>query len=208
MSEVVAESPARTRRARQRADTRERLFEAAIAEFMQVGFASAQIPRIAKAAGVSRGTFYFHFPSKEHVLEELMERRERAIIERLAALRVDPPGFRVVLARLLDEIESESDEVDLGPLMRDVLAHYVRRDPGEPDSEGALGLLDELAYHIACAAERGEIRRDVEPERLAAMVLTSIFGLIVTHRASDPERRVGLELLIDLLLDGMGPKSS
>lgn len=208
MSETIVRSPASTRRDRQREDTRERLFAAAIAEFIQVGFAAAQIPRIAEAAGVSRGTFYFHFPSKEHVLEELMERRERAIIERLAGLRAAPPAFRVVLAQLLDEIEIVNDEPELGPLMRDVLAHYVRRDPGEPDSEGALGLLDELAHHIRSAADRGEVRRDIEPERLAAMVLTSIFGLIVTHRASDPDRRVGLELLIDLLLDGMGPRSS
>lgn len=195
-----------TRRDRQRADTRERLFEAAIAEFLQVGFAGAQIPRIAEAAGVSRGTFYFHFPSKEHVLDELMERAERAILERLSALRAKPPSFRSVLAQLLDAIEGESDHPELGPLMRDVLAHYVRRDPGEPDSEGARGLLEELAHHIQAAADRGEIRRDVEPERLAAMVLTSLFGLIVTHRASDPARRVDLELMLDLLLDGMGPK--
>ena len=34
------------------------------------GFSNAQIDRIVERAGVARGTFYFHFPTKEHVLVE------------------------------------------------------------------------------------------------------------------------------------------
>ncbi len=56
------------RRERQRLETRARLYETALAEFKDVGFNDAQIDRIAEKAGVARGTFYFHFPTKEHVL--------------------------------------------------------------------------------------------------------------------------------------------
>ena len=43
--------------------------------------AAADVSVITREAGVARGTFYFHFPTKEHVLAEL-ERHEEA---RLAA---------------------------------------------------------------------------------------------------------------------------
>jgi len=63
-----------TRRERQRLETRGRLYEAALAEFRRVGFANAQIEAIVERAGVARGTFYFHFPTTEHVLLEFQHR--------------------------------------------------------------------------------------------------------------------------------------
>ncbi|WBO23886.1 helix-turn-helix domain-containing protein [Sphingomonas abietis] len=46
-------------------DTRERLLEAAAAEFLRHGFAGANVGKIAGAAGVSKKTVYVHFASKE-----------------------------------------------------------------------------------------------------------------------------------------------
>ena len=62
-----------------RLETRARLFDAAFAEIGRHGLAGADVSAIAAAAGVVRGTFYFHFPTKEHVLVEL-ERNEEARI--------------------------------------------------------------------------------------------------------------------------------
>src|SRR5690348_13269603 len=59
----------------QRLQTRERLLGAAIAEFKRSGMTDADVGAIVAAAGVAHGTFYFHFPTKEHVLFEV-ERRE------------------------------------------------------------------------------------------------------------------------------------
>ena len=42
-------------------DTRERLLEAAAAEFLRHGFAGANVGKIAGAAGVSKKTVYVHF---------------------------------------------------------------------------------------------------------------------------------------------------
>ena len=93
MSRQAARTPAPqprpqlNRRERQRAETRERIFQAALEEFRQVGTDAAQIPRIAAAAGVVRGTFYYYFPSKEHVLLELRGRVEGEIAASLWRLR-------------------------------------------------------------------------------------------------------------------------
>ena len=54
----------------QRLRTRARVLDAAIVEFQRVGTKSADNNAIVDAAGVSRSTFYIHFPTKEHVLLE------------------------------------------------------------------------------------------------------------------------------------------
>ena len=195
-----------SQRERQRADTRERIFQAAVAEFLRSGYGEAQIPRIAEAAGVVRGTFYFHFPSKEHVLRELMERVEADLVERLRAQRGVARSLRAVLSTLVDAITAVNEALEASKLVNDVLALYVRAgDDGEPGDRDS-GVLDELSHHVAQAVERGELRRDVEPERMAALVLTSVFGLNVSRRSVDGSGREDFDLLVELLLDGMGGK--
>src|SRR5205085_7825923 len=56
----------------QREETRHKLYEAALEVFRRDGVAAARIDDITRAVGTSRGTFYFHFPTKEHVLVERM----------------------------------------------------------------------------------------------------------------------------------------
>jgi AcrR family transcriptional regulator len=65
---AVAPTGRLRRRDLQRLATHKRLFEAAIGEFQRVGFAKAQAAQIAANAGVAHGTFFFHFPTKDHVL--------------------------------------------------------------------------------------------------------------------------------------------
>src|SRR6185369_8607318 len=111
-------------RAQRRAETRTRLYESALAEFQRAGVAEAQIERIATGAGVVRGTFYFHFPTKEHVLLELQRRHETRLCDRLARLADDAP-LRAVLetvgASILDD-----EAWDRRPgLMREMVAMYA-----------------------------------------------------------------------------------
>ena len=67
-----------------RLQTRERLMGAAIAEFKRTGMAEADVSAIVAAAGVAHGTFFFHFPTKEHVLLALERREEDRIAKQFA----------------------------------------------------------------------------------------------------------------------------
>ena len=53
---------------------KEELLEAAKSTFIELGYFGTRAADIAKTAGVSHGTFYTHFDSKDHVLRELIER--------------------------------------------------------------------------------------------------------------------------------------
>src|SRR5437764_7732127 len=72
-----------------RLETRGRLFDAALAEIGRQGLAAADVAGIAASAGVVRGTFYFHFPTKEHVLVELERNEEFRIVDELGDLNTD-----------------------------------------------------------------------------------------------------------------------
>ncbi|MGD0699681.1 MAG: TetR family transcriptional regulator [Trebonia sp.] len=73
-----------TGRDAQRQQTRQRVYQAALAEFKRTGMAAADVGDIAAAAGVARGTFYFHFPTKEHVLAEFERHEEARLVAQLA----------------------------------------------------------------------------------------------------------------------------
>lgn len=201
MSASAARAP--SRRSLQRVETRERIFQAALEEFRRVGFSEAQIPRIAAASGVVRGTFYFHFPSKEHVLRELSDRNRAELVGSLYELRGQDATLRDVLRTLMDAMERLNEGLGQSTLLRDVLAMYVWQPPEQEPSDSERGLLDELSHHFGAARERGELRRELDPERVAAAVLTSIFGFLAARRNPELDWRSELELLMRLLLDGM-----
>ena len=98
MSAATSVSPFERPSAReiQRQRTRARLFDAAMAEFARAGFANASVAEIARAADVSRPSFYFHFPTKEHVLLERMHETEAEICGRIDELPADAPIDRVL----------------------------------------------------------------------------------------------------------------
>jgi len=75
---------AATGRDAQREQTRERVYAAALAEYKRTGMAAADVGDIAAAAGVARGTFYFHYPTKEHVLAELERHEEARLVAQLS----------------------------------------------------------------------------------------------------------------------------
>src|SRR5882762_11258077 len=67
-SPKLACNPELTRRERRTAETRERLFRAALDLFARKGFVETTVEDITEAADVGKGTFFNYFPSKDHIL--------------------------------------------------------------------------------------------------------------------------------------------
>jgi AcrR family transcriptional regulator len=64
-------SPA-ARAPRDKAATRERILQAAIAVFAERGYSAASVDEIARQAGSSKGGVYFHFANKQAIFESLI----------------------------------------------------------------------------------------------------------------------------------------
>ncbi len=194
-----AGSGAPTRRQQQRRETREKIFEASLEEFRTQGFSNAQIDRIVERAGVARGPFYFHFPTKEHVLVEAQRRRELEVMERLNALGPPPASVAAYLTRVLESILAGLEE-DAG-LRREIMTMYLR---GPMNLElAAEPLIVAVVDYFADAAERGVIRKDVPPELLAVRFLSSLYTLVPAGKPDPAEQAEAIKWTVELFVHGV-----
>lgn len=199
----TAAAAARGVRARQRQDTRERIFEVALREFRAVGVAAAQIDRIARSAGVARGTFYFHFPTKDDVLLELAARVSARIARRIALVGEAAPSLRELLTRANDAIADEHARVGDAGLLAEMLSLHVRRPHDLTDPTGNVpNLVDELARQLAAAQARGVYRSSLPVQQLALVFATSLFG-IYARTPRGESLRAGCEAWVDLVVRGL-----
>ena len=145
---------------RRAAERPNELLDAALEQFYRAGFAAAKIEEIARAAGVTVGTVYRYFPSKEAIFRAVVERhldsswsRGRDIAEAYGTMTA-----REVVALLLTRWEAVLQE----PGPRRVAILVMREAPLFPDvvtlyetellTRGRLSLERALRHGI----ERGE----------------------------------------------------
>lgn len=85
-------------------DSRERILDAAIEVIAQRGYSSAGIQEIVDLSGTSKGSFYFHFPSKEEMVASLVERMSDKLIGKIQDSARGQPTPLHRLAVSLDEL--------------------------------------------------------------------------------------------------------
>ena len=162
-----------------RLQTKERLMGAAIAEFTRSGMAEADVGAIVAAAGVAHGTFFFHFPTKEHVLLELERREEERMAKQLAQFLKSKHDLASTLneaVRMVVGLERRLGDL----LFKNFLAlHFSPTRPPAEDG-GDHPLIVAVAQEIADAQERGETDPEVNPMNSAVFFLLGLYALLVT----------------------------
>ncbi len=188
-------------REQKRLETRERIYQAALAEIREAGFQKAQIDHIVERAGVARGTFYFHFPTKEHVLLELQRRVETNVTERIAESPRRAETLSEYLHQVVDVINS--NQIEDPELQREMLAMYVREPRVgfvEPMREP---LMVELIDFFDECAGRGELRDDLAPEELVGIFMRALFGWMAIIVERPDEEDSTLNAFVDIFVRGV-----
>lgn len=166
-------------REQQREETRRRLYESALAIFRRDGVAACRTEDIAKAAGVSRGSFYFHFPTKEHVLLERMAETETEICAAIEAMP-DDATFHQTLATL-NKAMARIWEHD-PQLLPELAGAALRFTATAMDDQEATPLRALLAERFRLAVERGEILARLPPAQLGDLYLgNTLAGLLAWY---------------------------
>lgn len=162
-----------------RLQTRERLMGAAIAEFKRTGMAEADVSAIVTAAGVAHGTFFFHFPTKEHVLLALERREEDRIAKQFAQFLKAKHDLASALheaVRLIVGLERRLGDM----LFKDFLAlHFSQTRPRVEDGRDH-PLIVLVAEEIARAQAQGKTDPDVTPMNSAVFFLLGLYALLIT----------------------------
>ena len=162
-----------------RLQTRQRILGAAIAEFKRSGMAGADVGAVVAAAGVAHGTFYFHFPTKEHVLLELERREEARVATEFARFLEQSHDLETTLAevtRLVLGLEQLLGRM----LFKELLALHF--SPSRPQSDGWTDhpVIVLLVREIERARGDGGVHPEVDAFYSATFFLLGIYGVLTT----------------------------
>ena len=182
MTPQVKHSARETRRLQ----TRQRILGAAIAEFKRSGMAGADVGAVVAAAGVAHGTFYFHFPTKEHVLLELERREEARVGAEFARFLEENHDLETALAEVT-RLVLGLEQLLGRRLFKELLALHF--SPSRPQADGWTDhpVIVLLVREIERARGDGEVHPEVDAFYSATFFLLGIYGVLTT--TDNPDTR-------------------
>jgi len=160
-----------TWRGRQKADLGEHLYRTALGLFRNRGYSRTSVQQITTEARVAKGTFFNHFPGKDHVLAEWYR---RLTLDALAEVRRrEFPGSRERILALVDSLARRAAaEPDLWDEKARSSASLL------VDEEGSLD--DEISAFcsrcITAGQKTGEFPPELDADFFAQMVVTVLTG--------------------------------
>jgi AcrR family transcriptional regulator len=157
-------------RSRKGVETRARLIAAAKEVFEQDGFLDARISDIAEKAGLSHGSFYHYFESKEEVFREVVAQVDERLSAPMTNIILDPNSPLSPFDRIQEAmhvwLEAYRDEARI----MGVIEQVSRFDPEVADSrfERQQVALEGVAHSIHSLQRRGLIDQRLDPTITAA----------------------------------------
>ena len=195
------------RKIRKSDQTREQILAAAARLFREQGYNAATLRKIAKAAGMEAGSIYYHFGSKDEILDDVLEIGLGAIVDAVSKARAqaqaDGTGFRDTFALmvhthltyLLDASDFTSANIRSFPMLP-----VEMRERHRPLRQAYAALWEGF---LAEALAAGDIREDIKIVPLRQFVLGALNWTVEWY---DPNRFPVSKLsgrVTKLLLDGM-----
>lgn len=172
------------KRAEQRAQTRQALLEAASLEFEANGYAATVLSDISDRLGMTKGTVYFHFPTKALLAQAVTANwsvmwEEEIAVSRARGLSLDE--LESLMIRIAERFQSDA-------LIRATIRLVRERELIEEELPRPFDLWLEVTKEALQAShESGALRDDIDVDAAAWQILANL---------------VGIQLLIDDLNDG------
>lgn len=147
---------------------RRRIMDAALACLERSGYRDVTTRELLAEAGLSIGTFYNYFPSKEHLYEALAEEMMAADVRRIVEGAASGSVGEGLLA-LLRELAVDQPQGAVA------VATFRGRMHAEPDAAEAIARLnrfvvDEFVPLVEKAQAEGWIRADLDAEALVELI--------------------------------------
>jgi AcrR family transcriptional regulator len=188
---------------RRRADTVERLLDAALQTFAEVGFAGASVEDICRRGGFTRGAFYSSFKTKDELFGALFARETARNIElaqaQLTGIEQEADPVTVGVERCLSAFRADRTWVL-------VLTEYRLHAARHPEAAAALqahvaALNAGLTELIETVAARAGLTLTAPADRLAGAIVAVHDGAVLSQvlqpgAASDDLERTALLLLL------------
>lgn len=174
--------------------TRDNIIRQAAALFNQRGYAGSSIADIMAATGLQKGGIYRHFESKEQLAAEAFEYAVKVMAGRFAAAL---EGRQHAMDRLHAIVDVFAQTAANPPVPGGcpVMNAGIENDDGNPElrdrartaMDGLRGLIRRTAQG---GAGRGEVRRGVDADELASVMIATLEGGVMLSRLYDDPAHV------------------
>ncbi len=195
-----------TKRKIQALNTRQKIFDTALQLFNKKGYDRVTVDDVCKKAGISKGTFYNYFKSKDQIIIEEFLKIDHYYQEMLPEINSKESYLERMktFARLSLKYISEQG----APTVR--IAYYSQLSPSIKTSPivSPKRPLYQMAERLAREAqENGELRGDIPSEEIANTVIRAMRGIIYEwclHNGKFDLEEAGEEL-VQILVHGLLP---
>ena len=193
--------------------TRNRILDSAELLVLDQGFAATSLDEVIAAAGSSKGAFFHHFESKNHLARELVARYAAADVAALEtfmtaaeAETADPAGQVIAFVRLFEEAADEI--VAAQPSCLYVSFIYDRQLTEDGTTEHIVDAIvawrDRLGAKLEAASELVALPADVDLEALANHVFVTFEGAFILARSMQDGSHMRRQLaLLRALLEAL-----
>ncbi|HEY4320164.1 MAG TPA: TetR/AcrR family transcriptional regulator [Gemmatimonadales bacterium] len=189
----------------------EELVEAALTVFSERGFRQTTLEEVAQRAGVSKGTVYLYFASKDALFEAVVEKKVIALLESAEAMARAHAGTAtevlVDVVKSMWESMSQTDMVCMARLVQGELRHFpeVRRFYFDHVVVRHRRLLSDIAERGVASGEFRAEALVILPRMVPSLVMklnqTQYEFGDLDHDA--PPASVMRDLILTLVLDGI-----
>jgi AcrR family transcriptional regulator len=180
------------------------ILTAAEGVFTKKGFDDARMEDIAEKTGLSKGTLYLYFKSKDELIFAILDRIFQSEFRQLAGVKEAHAGAAEALLAVTDMVSRDvAGMLRLIPLIYNFLALAFRSKPVQRAlKEYIRGYLDILTPIIQTGIDSGEFRA-VEARQVAlaagAIIEGTLLLWVYDNASVDPEHdiRAGMRILLD-----------
>ena len=164
--------------------TRQKIIEQAAPLFNRLGYAGCSMQDIMAATGLEKGGLYRHFRGKEELAEEafryslarVTEARQEGMeqiegsVEQLAFIIRRFVEIHSIIPGGCPVMNTAIDADDGNPALRKLVKNAVQQ------------WKDKISAIVKAGVERGEIRPDAEPRRIANITIAALEGALMVSR--------------------------
>lgn len=189
-----------------KSDLREKIIQAAIESFAQTGFDRTRMEDIAKRLGLSKGTIYLYFNSKEdlflaiceHYLKAVRDQQYSAIFSKKEDLVLDSEHFYENFRRL----EQGKDRVMLEMVVESSRNSRLKKGM----YEHRLKVYDAVVEHLNRQIEKGFIKKGIDVNGLASAFVALYDGLTVSKMLgiSEASNKKAWVAMVRAVMEGIG----
>jgi AcrR family transcriptional regulator len=200
------------RRARKKLERKRRIFDAALALFLEKGYEATTVEEIAERADVGKGTVFNYFPHKRAFLSALAEEWLSQITAQLGPMESWKGSSRDQLkrvCRLTAEFSAEHRELArlvIFEAMREV--HAGMREERPPDN-APLFSIESVAHDVIVRGQAaGEVRANLDTGVVASLIGAAVFDTLIrwlVRGGSVKRMQDSIEAKLDIIFAGLAP---